>query len=81
MLYTIHIPDIIGNNRYKDEPVVFDVQKDTIVAKNTFNLKDFTITITTGYLSELDFHNYIVYDDEFTRDLVYQDLMNKIQSL
>lgn len=82
MLYTIHIPDIVGNRRYKGEPVVFDVQKDTRVTKSTFNLfNDFCITIHTGYLSEPNFHNYIMYDDEFTRDLVYQDLINKIQSL
>ena len=82
MLYTIHIPDIVGNKRYGGKPVFLDVQKDTRVTKSTFNLfNDFCITIHTGSLSAAGFHNYIMYDDEFTRDLVYQDLMNKIESL
>ena len=82
MLYTIHIPDIVGNKKYGGKPVFLDVQKDTRVTKRTLNpFKGFCITINTGYLSAAGFHNYVVYDDEFTRDLVYQDLMNKIQSL
>ena len=82
MLYTIHIPDIVGNRSYKGKPVFLDVQKDTRVTKSTLKpFNAFSISINTGSLSAAGSHNYIVYDDEFTRDLVYQDLMNNIQSL